>query len=124
MDKTDGRVISNFINQALKNMDITIYGDGSQTRSFCYITDQINGLVKLMNSNYCKPVNIGNPDELTIKEAKLIKKSLEKNLFRYDASEQMERRIGSDSLWYAMTKYIRLTSKYINEITEELDFSY
>ena len=63
-------------------------------------------------------------NELTIKEAKLIKKSLEKNLFRYDASEQMERRIGSDSLWYAMTKYIRLTSKYINEITEELDFSY
>ena len=68
MDKTDGRVISNFINQALKNMDITIYGNGSQTRSFCYITDQINGLVKLMNSNYCKPVNIGNPNELTIKE--------------------------------------------------------
>ena len=68
MDKTDGRVISNFINQALKNIDITIYGDGSQTRSFCYITDQINGLVKLMNSNYCEPINIGNPNELTIKE--------------------------------------------------------
>ena len=68
MDKTDGRVISNFINQALKNKDITIYGDGSQTRSFCYITDQINGLVKLMNSNYCEPINIGNPNELTIKE--------------------------------------------------------
>lgn len=68
MNKTDGRVISNFINQALKNVNITIYGDGSQTRSFCYITDQINGLVKLMNSNYCKPVNIGNPNELTIKD--------------------------------------------------------
>tara|TARA_A100001015_G_scaffold303703_1_gene393783 strand:+ start:81 stop:449 length:369 start_codon:yes stop_codon:yes gene_type:complete len=68
MDKTDGRVISNFINQALTDMDITIYGDGSQTRSFCYITDQVNGLVKLMNSNYCEPINIGNPNELTIKE--------------------------------------------------------
>ncbi len=63
-------------------------------------------------------------NKLTIKEAKLIKKSLEKDLFRFDASELMERRIGSDSLWYAMTKYIELTSKYIDEITEELDFSY
>ena len=68
MDKTDGRVISNFINQAIKDVNITIYGDGSQTRSFCYITDQINGLVKLMNSNYHKPINIGNTNELTIKE--------------------------------------------------------
>lgn len=67
MDKTDGRVISNFINQALSNKDITIYGDGSQTRSFCYITDQINGLVKLMNSDCPTPINIGNPNELTVK---------------------------------------------------------
>tara|TARA_B100001063_G_scaffold93880_1_gene87425 strand:+ start:1564 stop:2487 length:924 start_codon:yes stop_codon:yes gene_type:complete len=71
MDKTDGRVISNFINQALKNKDITIYGNGSQTRSFCYISDQINGLIKLMNSNCIKPINIGNPNELTIKEVAL-----------------------------------------------------
>ena len=63
-------------------------------------------------------------NELTIKEAKLIKNSIEKDLFRYDASELMERRIGADSLWYAMTKYIELTSKYIDEVTEELDFSY
>ena len=63
-------------------------------------------------------------NELTIKEARLIKKSIEKDLFRYDASELMERRIGADSLWYAMTKYIELTSKYIDEVTEELDFSY
>jgi len=54
----------------------------------------------------------------------LIKKAIEQDLFRYDASELMERRIGSDSLWHAMTKYIELTSKYIDEITEELDFSY
>ena len=63
-------------------------------------------------------------NELTFKEAKLIKKAIEQDLFRYDASELMERRIGSDSLWHAMTKYIELTSKYIDEITEELDFSY
>ena len=71
MDKTDGRVISNFINQALNNKDITIYGDGSQTRSFCYISDQINGLVKLMNSDYILPINIGNPNELTVQQVAL-----------------------------------------------------
>lgn len=68
MDKNDGRVVSNFINQALNNEDITLYGNGEQTRSFCYIDDQIDGLIKLMNSDYVYPVNIGNPYELTIKE--------------------------------------------------------
>jgi nucleoside-diphosphate-sugar epimerase len=66
MDKNDGRVISNFINQALKNEDITIYGDGTYTRSFQYIDDLIEGLLKLMESNYKKPINIGNPNEYTI----------------------------------------------------------
>ncbi len=60
----------------------------------------------------------------TKKEASLVKEAVENNLFRYDASELMERRIGSDSLWYAMKKYIDLTSEYIDEVTEELDFSY
>lgn len=64
----DGRVISNFIVQALKDQKITIYGDGSQTRSFCYVDDLINGMVLLMDSNYQKPVNIGNPKEFSIKE--------------------------------------------------------
>jgi len=68
MDKNDGRVVSNFINQAINNEDITLYGNGNQTRSFCYIEDQIDGLVKLMNSNYIYPVNIGNPYEITVKE--------------------------------------------------------
>lgn len=68
MDKNDGRVVSNFINQALNNQDITLYGNGEQTRSFCYIDDQIDGVIKLMNSDYIYPVNIGNPYELTIKE--------------------------------------------------------
>jgi len=69
MDKDDGRVISNFVTQALQNKPITIYGDGSQTRSFCYVDDLIEGLVKLMNSNYNLPVNLGNPEEYSIKEA-------------------------------------------------------
>ena len=68
MDKNDGRVVSNFINQALNNENITLYGNGEQTRSFCYIDDQIDGLIKLMNSNYNYPVNIGNPYELNVKE--------------------------------------------------------
>ncbi len=68
LNKNDGRVISNFIVQALNNEPITIYGDGSQTRSFCYVDDQIDGIVKLMNSDYNLPVNIGNPYEITIKE--------------------------------------------------------
>lgn len=69
MHPNDGRVVSNFIVQALKNKDITIYGDGSQTRSFCYVDDLINGMVKLMNTeDLLGPVNIGNPGEFTIKE--------------------------------------------------------
>ncbi len=70
MYPSDGRVISNFVVQALKNEDITIYGDGSQTRSFCYIDDMIDGLMKLMESGdeVIGPVNLGNPRETTIGE--------------------------------------------------------
>ena len=69
MSKFDGRVVSNFIIQALENKPITVNGDGSQTRSFCYISDMIDGLVKLMNSeNFTGPVNLGNPVEWTILE--------------------------------------------------------
>ena len=64
----DGRVVSNFIVQALTNKPITIFGDGSQTRSFCYVDDLIDGLISLMNSSVSGPINIGNPDEITIKE--------------------------------------------------------
>ncbi len=63
----DGRVVSNFIVQALKGEDITVYGDGSQTRSFCYVDDLIDGMVRMMESeNFIGPVNIGNPEEYTI----------------------------------------------------------
>jgi len=64
----DGRVVSNFIIQALKNEDITIYGDGSQTRSFCYVDDLVDGLIKMMKSDIIGPVNLGNPGEFTIFE--------------------------------------------------------
>lgn len=66
MKANDGRVIPQFINQALTNQPITIHGYGDQTRSFCYIDDLILGLVALMNSNYKEPVNLGNPHEITI----------------------------------------------------------
>lgn len=69
MDKNDGRVVSNFINQCLENQNITIYGDGSQTRSFCYVEDTVNGLIRLMNNEQTiGPINIGNPHEITVKE--------------------------------------------------------
>jgi UDP-glucuronate decarboxylase len=70
MQPDDGRVISNFIVQALKNKDITIYGDGSQTRSFCYVDDLVDGIIKMMNSreNFVGPLNLGNPAEFTILE--------------------------------------------------------
>ncbi|MEM6712226.1 MAG: UDP-glucuronic acid decarboxylase family protein [Pseudomonadota bacterium] len=71
MSADDGRVVSNFIVQALQNQDITIYGDGSQTRSFCYIDDLVDGLMRLMNCDISKaadPCNLGNPDEYTVRQ--------------------------------------------------------
>ena len=66
MRVNDGRAIPNFINQSINNQDITVYGDGTQTRSFCYIDDTINGIYKTLNSNYQFPINIGNPNEYSI----------------------------------------------------------
>ncbi len=68
MRPNDGRVLPNFINQALEGKPLTVYGDGSQTRSFCFVSDEVDGLIKLMNSDYKFPCNIGNPNEMTIKE--------------------------------------------------------
>jgi len=87
----DGRVISNFIVQALKKKEITVYGKGTQTRSFCYIDDLVDGLVRLMESDYTSPVNLGNPDEykiidianiikdMTMSKAKIVFKKLPKD---------------------------------------------
>lgn len=68
MRLNDGRVIPAFIGQALRNEDLTVFGDGSQTRSFCYVDDQVEGLYRLLLSDYSYPVNIGNPHEITILE--------------------------------------------------------
>ncbi len=68
MRLNDGRALPAFVSQALNNQDVTVFGDGSQTRSFCYVSDQINGIYKLLMSDIHEPVNIGNPSEITIKE--------------------------------------------------------
>ena len=77
----DGRVISNFICQALNNKPLTIYGKGLQTRSFCYIDDLVEGLIKLMNASYKYPVNLGNPEEFSIIDlARIIRDKINKNV--------------------------------------------
>jgi dTDP-glucose 4,6-dehydratase len=68
MRLNDGRALPEFFSQAINSKNITIFGDGSQTRSFCYIADQVDGIYKLLLSKYVFPINIGNPDEITIKE--------------------------------------------------------
>ena len=68
MRLNDGRVLPAFIGQALRGEDLTMFGDGSQTRSFCYVDDLVDGIYKLLLSNYTMPMNIGNPDEITIKQ--------------------------------------------------------
>ena len=81
MRSDDGRVISNFIFQALQGNPLTIYGEGSQTRSFCYVDDLIEGMIKLMNSDLNTPVNIGNPEQFTILElAKKIREKIDPSL--------------------------------------------
>lgn len=64
----DGRVVPSFVCQAIKGEDLTIFGDGRQTRSFCFVSDTVNGLISLMESGYHEPVNIGNPNEMTVRE--------------------------------------------------------
>jgi len=64
----DGRVVPSFVCQAIKGEDLTIFGDGEQTRSFCFVSDTVNGLIALMESGYHEPVNIGNPNEMTVKQ--------------------------------------------------------
>ena len=68
MRLNDGRVIPAFMGQALRGEDLTVFGDGKQTRSFCYVDDQVEGIYRLLMSDYSLPINIGNPDEITIKD--------------------------------------------------------
>ena len=81
MRSDDGRVVSNFIKQALHNEKITLYGEGKQTRSFCYVDDLINGMILLMESDFQSPINIGNPNEFSIRElADIVKELINPNL--------------------------------------------
>ncbi len=81
MEVKDGRVISNFINQALNRRPLTIYGSGKQTRSFCYIEDLLKGMISLMENAYWKPLNIGNEEELSIRDlAEIVKNKINKEL--------------------------------------------
>lgn len=92
MNPHDGRVVSNFIVQALRGEDMTVYGDGKQTRSFQYIHDLIDGLIALMNSDESRPVNIGNGDEFTIGEfAELVREIVEK--VQEEDGVKLERRV-------------------------------
>lgn len=92
MNPADGRVVSNFIVQALKGEDMTIYGDGKQTRSFQYIHDLIDGLIALMNSDETRPVNVGNSDEFTIADfAELVREIVEK--VQEEDGEPLKRRV-------------------------------
>ncbi|KAJ3535417.1 hypothetical protein NMY22_g6501 [Coprinellus aureogranulatus] len=92
MNPADGRVVSNFIVQALKGEDMTVYGDGKQTRSFQYIHDLVDGLIALMNSGESRPVNIGNGDEFTIGEfAELVREIVEK--VQDESGVKRERRV-------------------------------
>src|ERR1700729_3760981 len=68
MRPDDGRLVSNFVTQALRNEPLTIHGDGSQTRSLCYVDDEVSGLLALLESDCCVPVNIGSDDERTVLE--------------------------------------------------------
>lgn len=133
MDPLDGRVVSNFIVQALKDQDITIYGDGRQTRSFCYVSDMVNGLYQLMGTEgFSGPVNLGNPLEKTILEiGQLIKKlcrSKSKMIFKPLPDDDPKKRCPDISLakerlnWkprVTLEVGLKETIKYFQMIQEE-----
>jgi dTDP-glucose 4,6-dehydratase len=90
MQLNDGRVVPNFMKQALRNEDLSVYGDGSQTRSFCYVSDEIDGFMRLAKSDEHLPVNIGNPNEFTILECaqRVLKVTGSKSQIRYEPLPQ------------------------------------
>ena len=90
MQLNDGRVVSNFMKQALRGEDLTVYGDGNQTRSFCYVSDEIDGFLRLAKSDEHLPVNIGNPNEFTILECAqlVLKVTGSKSKIRYEPLPQ------------------------------------
>jgi dTDP-glucose 4,6-dehydratase len=90
MQINDGRVVPNLMKQALRGEDLTIYGDGSQTRSFCYVSDEIDGFLRLAKSDEHMPVNIGNPSEFTILECAqlVLKVTRSRSVIRYEPLPQ------------------------------------
>ncbi len=86
----DGRVISNFLRQALRGEPLTVYGDGSQTRSFCYVSDQVDGILRLARSDVHDPINVGNPDEFTILECarRVLKATQSRSVIQYSTLPQ------------------------------------
>ncbi len=134
MNPDDGRVVSNFIVQALKNEDITIYGDGTQTRSFCYVDDLIEGMVRMMNSRaeFTGPCNIGNPGECTILELarKVIELTGSRSRLVYKplppddpAQRQPVIRLAKEALGWepsvGLTEGLERTIAYFREIIQE-----
>lgn len=107
MARNDGRVVSNFITQALDGKDITIYGNGSQTRSFCYVSDLIDGIIKMMKqTDFIGPVNLGNPNEFTVKELaeKVIKMTGTKSKIIYKPLPQDDPKVRRPDITLARTK--------------------
>lgn len=137
MRKRDGRVVPNFINQALAGEPLTVFGDGSQTRSFCYVSDMIEGLYKLMLSDIHEPVNLGNPQEMTIldfakkiieltkSKSKIVYKALPqddpkvrrpdiskaKKLLNWEPKMSLEEGLERTIAWFATTKARKDTQK-------------
>jgi UDP-glucuronate decarboxylase len=129
----DGRVVSNFIIQALQNKKITIYGDGSHTRSFCYVDDMVEGLIKMMNSadDFYGPVNIGNPGEFTIMQLaqqiiKLTKSNSEVDFQPLPADDPVQRKpditLAGEKLGWspqiALGKGLLNTIEYFRDVLE------
>lgn len=132
MRLNDGRVLPAFIGQALRGEDLTVFGDGSQTRSFCYVDDLIEGIYRLLNSSYCYPINIGNPDEISIlkfcREILELTGSSQKIIFRdLPQDDPKQRRPDITKAkellgWNPKIKRdegLRITFKYFKSLSEE-----
>ena len=134
MHPNDGRVVSNFIVQSLQNQPITIYGDGLQTRSFCYVSDLVGGLMRLMNSDVevTGPINLGNPDEFTIKDLaeQVIELSGSRSRIRYDplpVDDPQQRQPDISKAkellgWHPSVRLeegLKLTIKYFDELLKD-----
>lgn len=132
MRLNDGRVLPAFIGQALRGEDLTVFGDGSQTRSFCYVDDLIEGIVRLLHSDYAEPVNIGNPDEISIgsfaeeiieltgTDQKVVYKELPKNDPKQRQPDiSLAKNILDWSPKVTRSEGLRITYEYFKNLSEE-----